>query len=85
MTMDKVLSDTLIANLKAAKSPEAKLDAIGLAVISIIDDLKIKSEKVDSMWEERSRMYWFVKIVQALFASGFFTLIVVLAKRFGCL
>lgn len=35
--MDEVLSKTLKANLKNAKTPEAKLDAVVLAMISVVD------------------------------------------------
>ena len=35
--MDAVLSQTLKANLKAAKTPEAKLDAVVLAMIAVVD------------------------------------------------
>lgn len=35
--MDSVLADTLKANLKAAKTPEAKSDALTLAMIALVD------------------------------------------------
>jgi hypothetical protein len=35
--MDEVLAKTLKANLKAAKTPETKLDAVVLAMISVVD------------------------------------------------
>lgn len=35
--MDEVLSNTLKANLKAAKTPGTKLDAVVLAMISVVD------------------------------------------------
>lgn len=35
--MDAVLSQTLKANLKAAKTPDAKLDAVVLAMIAVVD------------------------------------------------
>lgn len=35
--MDEVLSNTLKANLRSAKTPEAKLDAVVLAMISVVD------------------------------------------------
>jgi len=35
--MDSVLSSTLQANLKSAKTPEAKLDAVVLALIAVVD------------------------------------------------
>ena len=35
--MDETLSNTLMANLKAAKTPETKLDALVLAMIAVVD------------------------------------------------
>lgn len=35
--MDAVLSQTLKANLKAAKTSEAKMDAVVLAMIAVVD------------------------------------------------
>lgn len=35
--MDQVLSDTLRANLRAAKTAEAKIDALVLAEIAVVD------------------------------------------------
>ena len=35
--MDKTLADTLKANLKSAKTPEARTDAMTLAMIAMVD------------------------------------------------
>jgi len=35
--MDKTLADTLKANLKNAKTPEARTDAMTLAIIAMVD------------------------------------------------
>lgn len=35
--MDKTLADTLTANLKSAKTPEARTDAMTLAMIAMVD------------------------------------------------
>ena len=44
--MDEVLSDTLKANLKSAKTPEAKLDAVVLAMVSLVDCQHKTSKRV---------------------------------------
>ena len=35
--MDQVLADTLTANLKSAKTPEARADSMTLAMIAMVD------------------------------------------------
>lgn len=35
--MDRTLADTLTANLKSAKTPEARTDAMTLAMIAMVD------------------------------------------------
>lgn len=35
--MDDTLADTLTANLKSAKTPEARADAMTLAMIAMVD------------------------------------------------
>ena len=52
--MDKVLADTLKANLKSATTQEAKLDALVLAMIAVVDcQLKI-AQKVNGVIEART-------------------------------
>ena len=53
--MDKTLADTLTANLKNAKTPEAKLDALVLAMIAVVDCQLKTAERVKSIIEERER------------------------------
>lgn len=51
--MDQVLADTLTANLKHASTPEAKLDALVLADIALVDCQRKTSERVKSLCFER--------------------------------
>ena len=44
--MDETLSSTLKANLKAAKTPETKLDAVVLAMIAVVDCQQKTSARV---------------------------------------
>ena len=44
--MDSVLANTLKANLKAAKTPEAKSDALTLAMIAMVDCQQKTAERV---------------------------------------
>ena len=53
--MDNVLADTLKANLKAATTPDAKLDALVLAMIAVVDCQLKTAERVKSIVEERER------------------------------
>lgn len=52
--MDKVLADTLTANLKHAATASAKIDAIVLAQIAIVDCQLKTSERVKGLVEERN-------------------------------
>lgn len=47
--MDAVLADTLKANLKSAKTPEAKSDALTLAMIAMVDCQRKTAERVKSL------------------------------------
>lgn len=53
--MDNVLADTLKANLKAATTPEGKLDALVLAMIAVVDCQLKTAERVKAVVEERER------------------------------
>ena len=53
--MDNVLADTLKANLKAATTPDAKLDALVLAMIAVVDCQLKTAERVKAIVEERER------------------------------
>ena len=53
--MDSVLADTLKANLKNAATEDAKLDALVLAMIAVVDCQLKTAERVKSIVEERER------------------------------
>ena len=53
--MDSVLADTLKANLKGATTQEAKLDALVLSMIAVVDCQLKTAERVKSVVEERER------------------------------
>ena len=53
--MDNVLADTLKANLKAATTADAKLDALVLAMIAVVDCQLKTAERVKAIVEERER------------------------------
>ena len=47
--MDSVLADTLKANLKTAKTPEAKSDALTLAMIALVDCQQKSAARVKAL------------------------------------
>jgi hypothetical protein len=53
--MDNVLADTLKANLKNAATEDAKLDALVLAMIAVVDCQLKTAERVKAIVEERER------------------------------
>ncbi len=53
--MDSVLADTLKANLKNAATEDAKLDALVLAMIAVVDCQLKTAERVKAIVEERER------------------------------
>jgi len=53
--MDSVLADTLKANLKNAATEEAKLDALVLSMIAVVDCQLKTAERVKSVIEDRER------------------------------
>ena len=53
--MDNVLADTLKANLKNAATADAKLDALVLAMIAVVDCQLKTADRVKSIVEERER------------------------------
>lgn len=83
--MDQVLADTLTANLKAARTPEAKQEALTLAMIALVDCQLKTAQRVKTMWEERSRFAWAGKAVWGLFSAGGFAIIVKLMRVAGVL
>jgi len=50
--MDSVLADTLTANMKAAKTTDAKVDALVLANIALVDCQRKTSERVKILVSE---------------------------------
>ena len=53
--MDSVLANTLKANLENAATQDAKLDALVLAMIAVVDCQLKTAERVKSVIEERER------------------------------
>lgn len=53
--MDSVLADTLKANLKNAATEDAKLDALVLSMIAVVDCQLKTAERVKIVIEERER------------------------------
>lgn len=53
--MDSVLADTLKANLKNAATEDAKLDALVLSMIAVVDCQLKTAKSVKSVIEERER------------------------------
>lgn len=83
--MDQVLADTLTANLKAAHTPEAKQDALILAMIAVVDCQLKTASRVKTMWEERGRAMWIGRIVWGFAAAGGFAVILKIMKMWGAL
>ena len=53
--MDSVLANTLKANLENAATQDAKLDALVLAMIAVVDCQLKTAERVKAVVEERER------------------------------
>lgn len=83
--MEKVLADTLTANLKAAHTPEAKQDALILAMIAVVDCQLKTASRVKTMWEDRSRFAWAGRVVWGFATAGGFVLLVKVMKVMGAL
>lgn len=83
--MDQVLADTLTANLKSAHTPEAKQDALILAMIAVVDCQLKTASRVKTMWEERGRMAWAGRIVCGIVSAIGFAGIVKIMKVMGAL
>ena len=83
--MDKVLADTLTANLKSAHTPEAKQDALILAMIAVVDCQLKTAARVKTMWDERGRALWAGRLFCGLVSGGTFALIVKAMKVMGFL
>lgn len=81
--MDQVLKDTLTANLKAAKTPDAKLDALVLSEIAVIDCQHKTSARVKELVEDRGRRKWLAQLIQGLYTSGGFLALAKLCQSLG--
>lgn len=88
--MDRVLADTLVANLKSAKTPEEHSHAMTLALIAIVDCQCKTSERVKELIqaEEVRRtkvdtVGWIARGVFAVLSGGGFAVLVVILKRLG--
>lgn len=83
--MDQVLANTLTANLKAANTPEAKMEALRLSMIALVECQLKTSQRVKTMWEERGRAMWLGRVVWGFSAAGGFVAMVKLMKVMGVL
>ncbi len=83
--MDDVLAKTLKANLKSAHTAGEKVNAIILALISVIDCLLSVATKTNKMYETTNRIKWLGRIMQGIGQAGGFALFVALLKKAGIL
>lgn len=83
--MDQVLANTLTANLKAANTPEAKMEALRLSMIALVECQLKTSQRVKTMWEERGRALWLGRVVWGFSAAGGFVVLVKVMKVLGVL
>ena len=83
--MDQVLADTLTANLKAAKTPEAQLGALTLATIAMVDCQRKTSDRVKELHTAKDRVLWLGRAVWGLAAGGGFMLLGKALKVMGAL
>lgn len=83
--MDKVLADTLTANLKSAKTDQELHSALTLAMIAMVDCQMKTAERVKELHAARDRVLWIGRAVQGFAAAGGFALIVKLMKACGVL
>ena len=79
--MDQVLADTLTANLKSAKTADAKMDALTLAMIAVVDCQRKTSDRVKKF----DRILWLGRTIQGFATAGGFALIVKAMKAMGVL
>ena len=83
--MDQVLADTLIANLKAAKTDSERTGALTLSMIAMVDCQRKTADRVKLMYNERDRVAWLGRVVFGFVAAGGFTLLVKILKATGTL
>lgn len=83
--MDQVLADTLTANLKAAYTPEAKQDALVLAMIAVVDCQLKTASRVKTMWDERNRVQWIGRVAYGFATGGGLAVAIKVMKATGVL
>lgn len=90
--MDRVLADTLTANLKAAKTPEEISHAQTLALIAIVDCQLKTAERVKELLRaradassRRAAVVWMSRALWAFASGGGFVVVARLAKVAGVL
>lgn len=90
--MDEVLADTLTANLKHATTAAAKIDAIVLAQIAIVDCQLKTSERVKGLVAEKEKdksfwsgAKWVAGLMQLFVASGGLIIAIKFCKFVGIL
>ncbi|MBR0196918.1 MAG: hypothetical protein IJQ34_02180 [Kiritimatiellae bacterium] len=81
--MDSVLKKTLTDNLMAAKNAEAKLDALVLSEIAVIDCQYKTSSRVKELVEDKGKRKYLGQIIQGGVASGGFVILVKILKAMG--
>lgn len=81
--MDETLAETLTANLKHAKTQEAKTDALVLAMIALVDASLKDSAMVRTMWEDRGRAMWIGRAVYGFATAGGLAVIIKCMKCAG--
>lgn len=90
--MDKVLADTLIANLKAAKTPDEVRQAQMLALIAMVDCQLKTADRVKELLSARADassrravVVWVSRALWAFGSGGGFVVVAKLAKIAGVL
>ena len=81
--MDQVLADTLTANLKAAKTPEAQTGALTLAMIAMVDCQRKTADRVKDLHAAKDRVLWIGRFIWGVAAGGGFTVLVKVLKVLG--
>lgn len=90
--MDKVLADTLVANLKSAKTPDDLAHAQTLALIAIVDCQCKTAERVKALVADQERrstqvdvVAWIFRAVASFFAAGGLGIVALIARKVGAL
>lgn len=83
--MDKVLADTLTANLKSASTEEETRKALTLAMIAVVDCQLKTSDRVKELHTARERALWLGRGLWGFAAGGGFVVLVKALKVVGML